>query len=139
MNSLPIGVYKTHVRAYREHVMANLQSYVEDFPVLEISAGRLGFLEPPQIQFYKPGAAFFGEHFESSGLNICHRVLAFQTYLNDISEGGGTHFVDQNHTVAPKKGETMIWPAGFTHTHRGVPAPKEEKYIITGWLSYMGV
>lgn len=136
LNCLPVNVHK-HVRAYREHVMASLRRYVATFPILETGAAKIGFLEPPQIQFYKPGGGFFGEHFESSGLDICHRVLAFQTFLCDVKEGGGTEFLYQNYICPPKKGKTIIWPAGFTHTHRGQVAPNEEKYVITGWLSYM--
>lgn len=139
LTCFPYDVYAKTVRAYREHVMECLQSYIKEFPVLGEATTKLGFLEPPQMQFYKPGGGFFGEHYESSGLNIAHRVLAFQTFLNDISEGGGTYFTFQDHTVAPAKGKTVIWPAAFTHTHRGEVAPREEKYVITGWLSFMGV
>ncbi|MSO73916.1 MAG: 2OG-Fe(II) oxygenase [Alphaproteobacteria bacterium] len=135
---LPHDVYATAVRAYREHVVQSLQAYWKDFPVLSQATGRLGFIEPPQIQYYKPGGGFFGAHYESSALDLGHRVLAFQTFLNDIEEGGGTYFLYQDHTVPPKKGKTVIWPAGFTHTHRGQVAPKEEKYIITGWISHGG-
>jgi len=28
----------------------------------------------------------------------------------------------------------LIWPADWTHTHRGIVAPNEEKIIATGWL-----
>ena len=107
--------------------------------LLAASGAKVGFLEPPQIQHYEPGGAFFGEHYESSGLDIAHRVLAFQTNLNTVKEGGGTKFIYQDYVSPAKKGVTNIWPAGFTHTHRGIPAPKEHKYIITGWLSYMGI
>ena len=139
LTCLPFDVYATSVRAYREHVMKSLQAYCKAFPILtEKGSSKLGFLEPPQIQFYKPGGGFYGAHYESSGLDITHRVLAFQTYLNDIKEGGGTEFLYQQHVVQPKKGKTVIWPAGFTHTHRGVVAPKEEKYVITGWISFIG-
>ena len=103
------------------------------------ASDKLGFLEPPQMQHYKPGGAFHGAHYESSGLDLGHRVLAFQTFLNDIASGGGTYFTCQDHLVAPARGKTVIWPAGFTHTHKGEVAPREEKYIITGWISFMGV
>ena len=36
-----------------------------------------------------------------------------------------------------KKGKTLIWPTDFTHTHRGVISLSKEKYIITGWLSFI--
>ena len=35
-----------------------------------------------------------------------------------------------------KNGLTLIWPADWTHTHRGVISKKEEKYIATGWITY---
>jgi len=36
--------------------------------------------------------------------------------------------------VKPKKGRLILFPAGFTHTHRGNPPLDGEKYIITGWV-----
>ena len=57
-------------------------------------------------------------------------------YLNDIKDGGGTHFVYQNFTTKPVAGNLYIWPAGWTHMHHGVNAPKEVKYILTGWVNY---
>ena len=56
----------------------------------------------------------------------------------ESKEGGGTEFIDQKFVCPPERGVTKIWPAGFTHTHHGVPAPTEDKFIITGWLSYIG-
>lgn len=139
LTCFPYEVYAGAVRAYRGHVMACLKAYLTEFPILGEATARLGFLEPPQMQYYKPGGAFHGAHYESSGLDIAHRVLAFQTFLNDIVQGGGTYFLFQDHTIAPARGKTTIWPAGFTHTHRGEVAPHEEKYIVTGWISFMSV
>jgi hypothetical protein len=138
LTCFPYEDYAETVRAYREHVAASFALYVKEFPVLAKAAGQLGFLEPPQMQFYKPGGGFYGDHFESSSLDLGHRVLAFETFLNDIAQGGGTYFVNQDHVCPPKKGKTVIWPAGFTHTHRGEVAPHEEKYLITGWISFTG-
>ena len=36
--------------------------------------------------------------------------------------------------VAAEKGKTVIWPAEWTHTHRGRVDHKLEKTIITGWI-----
>ena len=55
------------------------------------------------------------------------------TYLNDVTDAGGTEFCHQNLIVQPKKGLTLIWPADWTFTHRGVPSPTQEKIITTGW------
>jgi len=135
---LPVDLYASTVQLYREHLMQCLNEYMGEFPILQSATGKLGFLEPPQIQRYSPGAAFFGEHYESSSRDISHRALAFMTYLNTIKKGGGTKFVTQEFTCKPRKGKTVIWPGSFTHTHRGLVAPDDEKYIITGWINHLG-
>ena len=34
-----------------------------------------------------------------------------------------------------KKGNLVIWPAEFTHMHKGVISKTKEKYIATGWFN----
>ena len=58
------------------------------------------------------------------------------TYLNDVSDGGETAFLYQNVKVKPEKGLTLIWPAEWTHTHKGMVSMTQTKYIITGWYSF---
>ena len=55
------------------------------------------------------------------------------TYLNDVPDGG-TEFLYQNLTTKAIKGNTVIWPATWTHTHRGQISQTHEKIIITGWI-----
>ena len=59
------------------------------------------------------------------------------TYLNDVEDCGETKFKLQNLKVKAEKGKTVIWPADWTHTHCGVVAPTQEKYIVTGWFSFV--
>ena len=66
------------------------------------------------------------------------RILAWMFYLNDIKHKGGTCWPQQNFTTTPRAGDLYIWPAGWTHSHYGIPAPKETKYIATGWCSFHG-
>lgn len=47
------------------------------------------------------------------------------TYLNDVNDGGGTHFTYQNETINARKGRTLIWPTDFTHSHHGVVSETE--------------
>jgi hypothetical protein len=91
------------------------------------------------IQQYPPGGGFVVWHTErSGGMQHCvYRHLAFMTYLNDVEEGGETEFFYQNVKVKPRKGLTLFWPSDWTHTHRGVPAPRESKTIVTGWLKFL--
>ena len=63
------------------------------------------------------------------------RHLVFMTYLNNV-ENGGTDFLYQNYTTKAIKGNTVIWPAAWTHTHKGQISKTEDKYIITGWYVF---
>ena len=65
-----------------------------------------------------------------------HRVLAFQFYLNDVAAGGETEFYYQKRKCESKAGRMLIFPAGFTHTHRGNRPESGEKYIITSWVLF---
>ena len=55
-------------------------------------------------------------------------------YLNTINNKGGTEFPYQKITFNAIKGNLIIWPADFTHPHKGVISETEEKYIVTGWF-----
>ena len=54
-------------------------------------------------------------------------------YLNDDFEGRETEFLYQHKRFKPKRGQVLIWLAGFTHTHRGLPPLDGAKYISTSW------
>lgn len=84
--------------------------------------------------------AFHHEHCSNSsgiayGGHSGERVLAFMTYVKCPSKGGETEFLFQSKRVEPRLGLTMIWPAYFTHLHRGNPVLEGEKIYITGWWS----
>lgn len=91
-----------------------------------------------KIQYYKKNEGFFKYHFENGWQNSINRHLVFMTFLNDIDlkNGGGTEFMYQNMKFPCSKGLTLIWPAGWTHTHRGIVSSTKEKYIITGWYAF---
>jgi len=113
-------------------------SYIEKYPYCA-SGNQWSLVEPVVIQHYSPGGGFKKWHTERNGfgLNNLKRHLVFMTYLNDVTDEGGTEFLHQNKVFTPKKGLTLIWPADWTHTHRGVVSPSQDKYIITGWLSFI--
>jgi hypothetical protein len=98
-----------------------------------------GIVEDFNIQYYKPNEAFFKWHCEraTSKYPICNRHLVWMTYLNDVENDGETEFYYQKLKIKAEKGKTVIFPADWTHTHRGVPSQKNEKYIITGWFNFI--
>jgi hypothetical protein len=99
---------------------------------------RWAIVEGFNIQHYKPGQGYHAWHSERTGSNVqdISRMLVFMTYLNDVNDGGETHFYYQGRKIVPRKGLTLIWPADWTHTHKGIVSMTEEKYILTGWFSY---
>jgi hypothetical protein len=58
-------------------------------------------------------------------------------YLNDVEEGGETEFLYQSMRISPKQGTLVLFPAAFTHTHRGNPPLKGDKYFITSWIQFI--
>ena len=118
---------------YRKHLQDSLEQYVKLYDEANNYA-KFTILEDYNIQYYPIGGGFKKWHFEAASLRDIRRVLVFMTYLNDVPDGG-TMFKYQNFTIPAKKGLTIIWPAGFTHTHKGQISNTKEKYITTGWWS----
>ena len=109
--------------------------YVERFDALNFSS-KFSLKEAINLQYYKPGEAYFGYHCERSPKfpNVT-RHLAWMTYLNDVTDQGGTEFYHQKLVVSPERGLTLIWPADWTYLHRGIASHTQDKYIITGWFN----
>ena len=113
--------------------------YVNEFEVLK-EQNQFGIQEYINIQHYAPKQGYHAWHSERAGVGIANtRLLAFMTYLNDVENGGETSWLYQNLKIKPERGLTVIWPADWTHTHRGITAPNEHKYITTGWLNYWNI
>lgn len=89
-----------------------------------------------KIQKTKPGGGYHIWHYESSDRTSSKRILTWILYLNDVEDGGETEFLYYGKRVSPKKGTLVLWPAAFTHTHRGNPPLKDNKYIVTGWIEF---
>ena len=113
-----------------------LNKYKKEYPWCG-TIGPWALYRVVKIQKYLPGEAYFKTHYENEGNSeSIKRHLTFMTYLNTVKEGGETEWPSQELKLKPIKGLTAIWPAHFTHPHRGIPAPGETKYIITGWYYY---
>ena len=129
--------YAETIQGYFERLIQAHQEYLERFPALKhpktFEHGVYFF----NIQRYYPGGqAYHSWHYENAHPDVAHRLLAWMTYLNTVKVGGETEFLHQGIKIAPREGLTLIWPAGFTHTHRGLPQPDEVKFIITGWFEF---
>jgi hypothetical protein len=124
-------------RQYTQLLQRCVTAYIADYSFCDNYAP-WSLIEHTNIQCYPPGGGFKAWHTERTSASgvIATRHLVFMTYLNTVRDGGETEFYYQSCRVQPVKGLTLIWPADWTHTHRGVPSPTEEKLVITGWLNY---
>ncbi len=110
------------------------KTYVQKFSVLESYAPHKIF--HLKLQKTLPTQGYHIWHSEDSNRESTSRILVFILYLNDVEEGGETEFLYVKRRVSAKKGRFVLWPAGFTHTHRGNPPLSGEKYIMTGWVEF---
>ena len=120
----------TTIKKYQEELIEQVRKYGYEYEIIQNL--KMDFTESFNIQFYKPKGGYRSWHFERNH-NTQGRAFAFMTYLNDVPNGG-TDFYYQNTTTQAKKGNTVIWPAEWTHTHKSQVSKEHEKYIATGWL-----
>lgn len=137
------GTYKDKVVGY---VQSALNKYIDTYPDSNKGAG-FSMRENFNFQHYEPSGGFKEWHCEVSQNPLKRfglRHLVWMTYLNTVEDpddeyGGGTEFYHQNVKVKAVKGRTVIWPAGWTHTHRGIVSKTQEKFILTGWYNYTNI
>ncbi len=125
---------KVH-KIYIKNLFECYKDYNIQWPFLSSVVNKLEIVRF-NIGKYIPGQHFKKIHCERSSLNTLHRLFAFMTYLNDVEDGGSTYFNHYDLEIKPKKGLTLIWPAEWTHSHRGNVIKSGKKYIITGWLTF---
>ena len=109
-----------------------------------------------QLLYYKPGQEY-KEHYDaispdsedSQGIRIREkkrgwgpRIFTFFIYLNDVEEGGETHFPKLGLNIKPKRGRAVLWENLNEYTseahpmseHAGLPPKKGEKWAINVWV-----
>ena len=79
------------------------------------------------------GGGFHSWHFENGSLPYSQRKFVIQLYLNDNFDGGETEFLYQQRREQAVTGDVLIFPASYTHTHRGNPPLGGNKYLATSW------
>ena len=130
------------------------EKYIETFPIAlaDIFWERVNkcleeYILRYQIQLYTPvyaygfklhkvkkGEGYHVWHYEDNSHDGRNRVFAFHTCIKAPEEGGETEFLHQSKRFKQEVGQTLIWPTGFTHQHRGNPVLEGEKIYLTGWF-----
>ena len=128
---------KDTVKLLYEGIQKCYDEYSEEYSILRqepISGSVL------KVQKTIPGAGYHIWHCEQgANINVSNRVLTYILYLNTLEpeEAGETEFLYQQERIRPVENTLLIWPAAFTHVHRGNTVfGQKSKYIVTGWFNY---
>ena len=112
-----------------------LEAYIQKYSALSIFNPLS--IQSTRIQKTKVGGGYHTWHAEHGAKDVHSRVLACSVYLNTVQNGGETEFLYQSKRIPAVEGRALIWPAEFTHTHRGNPPLSNTKYIITSWFEFV--
>ena len=119
----------------KPHLVSHIERYNEKYRDYLYYTSTWNFYREALLQKYdgkEDGYKVW--HCEHNSEKSCSkRIMAWMFYLNDAK--CGTEFYDRP-TIKAKRGRCVIWPAFWTHMHRGVTPNIGLKYIITGWFSY---
>ena len=141
LNNLEINIQLRNEKDYfglGKTLIKSINKFKKAFPHIDKYIGKWSLNSSMQLMKYKPNNYYNIIHCENSGSpKHFKRVFGFMIFLNNIKKGGGTKFIYQDFVAKPKVGDFYIWPAYWTHLHHGVNAPKENKYIVTGWVEYI--
>tara|TARA_R100000687_G_C6384481_1_gene134252 strand:- start:50 stop:658 length:609 start_codon:yes stop_codon:yes gene_type:complete len=108
--------------------------YTEKYPIIkEFQKHRILDMK---IQITEKGQGYHKWHCEMMDSTSHNRFLVFSLYLNTIKKGGETEFLNQSLRVEAVKNRFVMFPASYTHVHRGNPPLSGTKYILTGWVEF---
>lgn len=109
-----------------------IKQYLKEYPQMNFLKDKY-LLNEFRFKHFKPNNYFQAWHSEHD-LDNTKRILCLQFYLSD--HNCGTEFYD-GYTVLSKMGRAMMFPAYFTHTHRGQLCPElKDRYILGGYANF---
>ena len=120
------------VHAYFSHLKECFNLYVKRYAIKFDGA-----IYNDVFKIHKVGKSegFHQWHYERMDAEGLNRLMVYMTYLEVPKKGGETEFLHQGLRLDPVVGRTLIWPAGFTHMHRGLMPLEGEKMYVTGWFN----
>lgn len=124
------------VTLFFDGLQACFNEYSEKFSILR-TCGELRATSM-KIQRTDKGGGYHIWHTEQGG-RYPNRALVYSLYLNTLPKEscGETEFLYQQLRLSPEENTMVIWPAAYTHAHRGnVVYGDTPKYIVTGWFYY---
>ena len=129
--SLMLETLNTSLTArINQYLQSAVNDYCNEFNALNntpMTSWAVKFQETPA------GGGYHVYHYERGSWSETARELVWMIYLNEDFEGGETEFLYQKRRINPTTGTVVLWPAGFTHTHKGNLVLSGTKYVVTGW------
>ena len=114
-------------------INSNLREYVEKTNFENLNKKKIYF---PYCHIQKIlEGGFYTPHFDD-GADPSYerkRIITCIWYLNDVENGGETHFLKTGFKIKPKTGRLGMFPSDKRFIHEGLP-PIGTKYIISCWL-----
>ncbi|MGW5385157.1 2OG-Fe(II) oxygenase [Nocardia sp. NPDC003963] len=115
-----------------------LMNYPTDYGEgLQVVHYRTGGQYLPHFDFFSPNDPGSIVHLTGGG----QRVATLIVYLNDVEDGGGTHFSEAGISFTPRKGQALyfryfnkIGQLDPATVHAGLPVLSGEKWIINKWM-----
>ena len=109
-------------------------TYVNEFSVLKTVDVKCDNMK---MQKTSSGGGYHVWHSEQGNGEMASRGLVYTLYLNTLPReaNGETEFLYQQRRLNPIENTIVLWPASYTHVHRGNPVYGDNhKYIVTGWF-----
>lgn len=113
----------------------SVAAYVDEYPELGY-APRL-YDSDYRLQHYPQAGGYYRRHYDGApwdagSLNM--RILGLVMYLNTVERGGETGFPEHGVKVPAIMGDIAIFPASWTHPHRGCTPISSEKWMISSFI-----
>ena len=86
-------------------------------------------------RYRRGGDERFQPHFDSIGA-VSNRYLVFLWYLNDVTDGGETAFVDLGLEISPAAGRLLVFPPYWMFQHAGRAPLSDDKYILSTYFLF---
>lgn len=106
--------------------------YVKKYPEMNLTFNKW-YLEHFKFKQFLPGEYY--DYWHSEQGFYLPRIVSILVYLSDHK--CGTEFYNSE-IILSKKGRALIFPAFWTHTHRGQPCPENKvRFVMSSYISLM--
>lgn len=125
---------KSTINVFFDGLQKCFEEYANKFSVVKETEIRCNNMK---MQKTSSGGGYHVWHGEQGNGEMANRGLVYMLYLNTLppEANGETEFLYQQRRINPVGNTMVLWPAAFTHAHRGNPVYGDhDKYIVTGWF-----